>query len=80
MLDKNYAMLKDIKLNVSIEFGSTKKSIEELADIDIGSTIVLDQLAGEWQRLFINGKCVGTCEPVVINERFGVRITALHTP
>lgn len=74
---KNFEILKDVKLKVSVEFGSTQRTLEELANLSIDSQITLDQLAGESLKLYINDKCVGTCEPIIINEKFGIKILNL---
>ena len=77
MLNNNYELLKNVKLNVYAVFGSTKKSLEELADLAVNSVIEFEKLAGEPLELYVNDKFVGTCEAVVINDKFGVRITSL---
>jgi len=79
MLDNKYGLLKDVKLNVHVEFGSTKKSLEEIADLAVNSLITLDPWAGMPLKLYVNDKLVGTCEAVVINEHYGVKIISLNS-
>ncbi|MGM0443808.1 MAG: flagellar motor switch protein FliN [Fibrobacterota bacterium] len=77
---KNIDMLLDIDLDVSIELGSTDISIKRVLDMAPGSTIELDNFAGEPVNLLVNEKVVAKGEVVVVDENFGVRIISLVSP
>ena len=70
----------DIPLDVSAELGRTKLLINELLQLGQGSVIELNKLAGEPLELYVNGKLVARGEAVVINEKFGVRLTDIISP
>lgn len=68
-------LISDIPLQVAVELGKTKKSINEILNMGIGSLIVLDKMAGELVEVVVNGKHIARGEVVVIDENYGVRIT-----
>ena len=70
----------DIPLDVSAELGRTRLLINELLQLGQGSVIELNKLAGEPLEVFVNGKLVARGEAVVINEKFGVRLTDIISP
>ena len=70
----------DIPLDVSAELGRTKLLINELLQLGQGSVIELNKLAGEPLEIYVNGKLVARGEAVVINEKFGVRLTDIISP
>lgn len=70
----------DIPLEVSAELGRTRLLINELLQLGQGSVIELDKLAGEALEVYVNGKLVARGEAVVINEKFGVRLTDIISP
>ncbi len=70
----------DIPLDVSAELGRTRLLINELLQLGQGSVIELNKLAGEPLEIFVNGKLVARGEAVVINEKFGVRLTDIISP
>ena len=70
----------DIPLDVSAELGRTKLLINELLQLGQGSVVELDKLAGEPLEVHVNGKLVARGEAVVINEKFGVRLTDIISP
>ena len=70
----------DIPLDVSAELGRTKLLINELLQLGQGSVIELNKLAGEPLEIYVNGKLVARGEAVVINEKFGVRLTDIIRP
>jgi flagellar motor switch protein FliN/FliY len=72
---KNLDMLLDIPLHVTVELGSTKKSVKEILELSAGSIIELDKLAGEPVDILVNNRLVAQGEVVVIDENFGVRVT-----
>lgn len=70
----------DIPLDVSAELGRTKLLINELLQLGQGSVVELNKLAGEPMEIFVNGKLVARGEAVVINEKFGIRLTDIISP
>jgi flagellar motor switch protein FliN/FliY len=72
---RNLNMLFDIPLSVTVELGRTKRSVKEILDLNTGSIIELDKLAGEPVDILINNKLIAKGEVVVIDENFGVRVT-----
>ena len=70
----------DIPLDVSAELGRTRLLINELLQLGQGSVVELDKLAGEPLEVYVNGKLVARGEAVVINEKFGVRLTDIISP
>lgn len=79
-LRKELDFILDIPLDVSAQLGSTKLLINELLQFGQGSVIELNKLAGEPLEILVNGKLVARGEAVVINEKFGVRLTDIISP
>ena len=72
---QNLDFILDIPLEVSVELGRTRMSISELLQLGQGSVVELSKLAGEPMEIFVNQKLVARGEVVVVNEKFGVRLT-----
>ncbi|MEQ1795932.1 MAG: flagellar motor switch protein FliN [Nitrospira sp.] len=72
---KNIDFILDIPMKVSIYVGSTKMAIRDLLQLAQGSVIELDKLAGEPMEVMVNNKLVAKGEVVVVNEKFGIRLT-----
>ena len=70
----------DIPLDVSAELGRAKLLINELLQLGQGSVVELNKLAGEPLEIYVNGKLVARGEAVVINEKFGIRLTDIISP
>jgi flagellar motor switch protein FliN/FliY len=68
-------MILDIPLKVTVELGRTKMLVNDLLQLGQGSVIELDKIAGEPMEILINDKLVAMGEVVVVNEKFGVRLT-----
>ena len=73
-------MLMDIVLPVSIELGRTKMFIKDILELERGSIVEIDKLAGEPVDLLINDKKMAEGEVVVVEKHFGIRITNLIDP
>lgn len=73
--DRNLALILDIPLRVTVELGRTKMPVNELLNLGQGSVIELNKLAGEPMEVFVNDKLIARGEAVVVNEKFGVRLT-----
>ncbi|WP_196594659.1 flagellar motor switch phosphatase FliY [Pectinatus sottacetonis] len=76
----NIGLILDVPLQITVELGSTKKSIKDILELSSGSVIELDKLAGEPVDILVNGKLLAKGEVVVIDENFGVRITDIASP
>jgi flagellar motor switch protein FliN len=78
--DRNLELILDIPLRVTVELGRTKMVVSELLNLGQGSVIELNKLAGEPMEVLINDKLVARGEAVVVNEKFGVRLTDIISP
>ena len=68
-------MILDVQVKVSVELGRTKMLVNDLLQLGQGSVIELDKIAGEPMEILINDKLVAMGEVVVVNEKFGIRLT-----
>jgi len=78
--DNNLNLILDIPLRVTVELGRTKMIVSELLNLGQGSVIELNKLAGEPMEILVNDKLVARGEAVVVNEKFGVRLTDIISP
>ena len=76
----NLDFILDIPLEVSVELGRTKIPISDLLQLGQGSVIELAKLTGEPLEILVNQKLVARGEVVVINDKFGVRLTDIISP
>jgi len=76
----NLDFVLDIPLEVSVELGRTKMLISDLIQLGQGSVVELSKLAGEPLEILVNQKLVARGEVVVVNEKFGVRLTDIISP
>ncbi len=74
---QNLDFLLDIPLGVTVELGRTAMIINKMLQLTQGSVVELDKAAGEPVEIFVNKKLLGKGEVIVVNERFGVRITEI---
>ena len=74
-MPNNLDFLLDVTLQVSVEVGRTRMTIQDLLQLGQGSVIELTKLAGEALDIYINGRLIARGEAVIVNEKFGVRIT-----
>ncbi len=77
---ENLDFLLDIPLRVSVELGRTKMLVNDLLQLGQGSVIELSKLAGEPMEIYVNDKMIARGEVVVVNEKFGVRLTDIISP
>lgn len=70
----------DIPLNLTVELGRTRILISELLQLGQGSVIELAKLAGEPMDVYVNNRLIARGEVVVVNEKFGVRLTDIISP
>jgi len=76
----NLEMLLDIPLEITAELGRAKMIINDLLQLGQGSVIELNKLAGEPLEILINQKLIARGEVVVVNEKFGIRLTDVISP
>ncbi|MBF0343013.1 MAG: flagellar motor switch protein FliN [Nitrospirae bacterium] len=77
---RDIKFLLDIPLTVTVEIGRTKMLINDLLQLGQGSVVELDKLAGEPMEMLINNKVIARGEVVVVNEKFGIRLTDIVSP
>ena len=73
-------LILDIPLTVTVELGRSKMLINDLLQLGQGSVVELTKLVGEPLEVLVNNKLVARGEVVVVNEKFGVRLTDIVTP
>lgn len=78
--DANLDVILDIPVTLSMEIGRTELPIHSLLQLNQGSVVELDRLAGEPMDVLINGTLIAHGEVVVINEKFGIRLTDVISP
>ena len=78
--DVKLDVVLDIPVTIAMEIGRTKISIRNLLQLNQGSIVELDRLAGEPMDVLVNGTLVAHGEVVVVNEKFGIRLTDVISP
>lgn len=73
--NQRFELLMDVPLEVMVQLGRTRMTIHELLSLGAGSVVELDKVAGEPLDIIINDRLVARGEAVVVNDKFGVRIT-----
>ena len=73
-------MILDIPVQISVELGRTKIAIKNLLQLAHGSVVELDAMAGEPMSVYVNGTLIAQGEVVVVNDKFGIRLTDIITP
>jgi len=76
----NLDFILDIPMEVSVELGRSKMLISDLLQLGQGSVIELTKLAGEPLEVLVNQKLIARGEVVVVNEKFGIRLTDIISP
>ncbi|QWR78501.1 flagellar motor switch protein FliN [Candidatus Magnetomonas plexicatena] len=77
---RDIKFLLDIPLTITVEIGRTKMMIQDLLQLGQGSVVELDKLAGEPMEILVNQKVIARGEVVVVNEKFGIRLTDIVSP
>src|SRR5690349_18836683 len=80
MKDVNIDVILDVPVTLSMEVGRTRIPIRNLLQLNQGSVVELERAAGEPLDVYINGTLIAHGEVVVVNERFGVRLTDVVSP
>ena len=79
-IKKNLDIMQDVIMHVSVEIGKTKSSIKDVMELKEGSIVELDKIAGEQVEIYVNEKLVAKGEVIVIEDKFGVRVTTTSLP
>ncbi|MBZ0091119.1 MAG: flagellar motor switch protein FliN [Sulfuricellaceae bacterium] len=77
---QNLDLVLDIPVNLTVELGRTKIAIRNLLQLAQGSVVELDGLAGEPMSVLVNGCLIAQGEVVVVNDKFGIRLTDIISP
>lgn len=77
---RDLEMIMDIPVKFTVELGRTRITIKQLLELTQGSVVELDGLAGEPMDILINGYLIAQGEVVVVDDRYGIRITEIITP
>ncbi|MCP4089726.1 MAG: flagellar motor switch protein FliN [Gammaproteobacteria bacterium] len=78
--DSSLDGILDIPVTISMEIGRTHINIRNLLQLNQGSVVELDRLAGEPMDVLVNGTLIAQGEVVVVNEKFGIRLTDVISP
>ena len=78
--DINLDVILDVPITLSLEVGRTRLPIRNLLQLNQGSVVELERAAGEALDIYVNGTLVAQGEVVVVNDRFGVRLTDVVSP
>lgn len=78
--DVNLDVILDVPVTLSMEVGRTRIPIRNLLQLNQGSVVELDRAAGEPLDVFVNGTLIAHGEVVVVNEKFGIRLTDVVSP
>lgn len=78
--ESNIDLLMDVSLRVTVELGRTRMKLSQILELQHGSVVELDRLAGDPVDIFVNDRMVAHGEVVVVDDKFGVRITEMISP
>lgn len=76
----NMDMILDIPLSVSVELGRARMLVKDLLQLSQGAVVELEKLAGEPMEILVNGRLIARGEAVVVNDKFGVKLTDIVSP
>jgi len=79
-IKRNLDIMQDISMHISVELGKAKSTIKEVMDLSTGSIVELDKIAGEQVEIYANNKIIAKGEVIVIEDKFGVRVTSTNIP
>lgn len=79
-VEEKLELVMDIPVTLSVELGRTKIQIRELLQLAQGSVVDLDRLAGEPMDVLVNGFLIARGEVVLVNDKFGIRLTDIISP
>ena len=78
--DKQLDVILDVPVTLSLEVGRTQMNVGQLLQLSQGSVVELDRLAGEPLDVLVNGTLIAHGEIVVVNDKFGIRLTDVVSP
>ncbi len=78
--DSDFNLVMDLPINLTVELGKTHIPIKNLMQLNPGSVVELDSLAGEPLDIMVNGFLIAQGEVVVVNDKFGIRLTDIISP
>ncbi len=78
--DSDLNLVMDLPINLTVELGKTHIPIKNLMQLNPGSVVELDSLAGEPLDIMVNGFLIAQGEVVVVNDKFGIRLTDIISP
>lgn len=73
-------LLMDVPLRVAVELGRTRMSVRQVLELQNGSVVELDRMAGDAVDILVNDRLMARGEVVVVDDKFGIRITEIVTP
>ena len=79
-IGRDIEFLLDIPLEITVELGRTRMLIKDLLQLGQSSVVELDKIAGEPMEILVNNKLIAKGDVVVVNEKFGVRLTDIISP
>ncbi len=82
MMDRvrDIEFLYDVELEIAVVLGRTRLLIRDLLELKTGSVVELNKLAGEALDIVVNDKVIARGEAVIVNEKFGIRLTEIVSP
>jgi len=79
-ISANIDMILDIPVTISVEIGRSRMIVKDLLQLGQGAVVELEKVAGEPMEILVNGKLIARGEAVVVNEKFGVKLTDIVSP
>jgi flagellar motor switch protein FliN len=76
----NIDLLLDVSMRVTVELGRTRMQLSQILELQHGSVVELDRLAGDPVDIFVNDCMIARGEVVIVDDKFGVRITEMISP
>lgn len=76
----NIELLIDVPVQITVELGRTQMTVRQVLELERGSVIELERVAGDPVDVFVNGSLIAVGEVVVVDDRFGIRISSLVLP
>jgi flagellar motor switch protein FliN len=76
----NMGMLMDVGMQLTVELGRAKMSVKQVLELQQGAVLELDRIAGDAVDVYVNDHLIGRGDVVVVDDKFGVRITELIVP
>ena len=79
-MPNNLGMLMDVGMQLTVELGRAKMSVQQVLELQQGAVLELDRIAGDAVDIYVNDHLIGRGDVVVVDDKFGVRITELIVP